>query len=171
MNIVEFNSHFKSENLKGIKLSIFQEFQFYWVREGVLAGSSRPKSVEDLHFIADQGIKRIISISAPNKIKEYAKGLSIEVIPMEFENYMIPTENQLKNFFSIMKESIKEKKPVLVHCQMGCGRTGLLLTSFVMKFEKKDFNQSLYEIRKIRPCAVETEMQLEYLESLYFYHY
>ena len=129
-------------------MSIFQEFQFYWIRKGVLASSSRPRLVDDLQYIADQGIKRIISISAPNKIKEYAKGLSIEVIPMEFENYMVPTENQLKNFFSTMERSIKEKKPVLVQCQMGCGRTGLLLSSFIMKFEKKDFINHYMKLEK-----------------------
>lgn len=149
-------------------MSIFQEFQFYWVRKNILAGSSRPRSVEDLQFIANQGIKRIISISGPEKIKALAEGLPIEIIPMEFENYMTPTEKQQKKFFSLMEQSIKEKKPVLVHCQMGCGRTGLLLTSYVMKFENKEFNESLFEIRKIRPCAVETDIQYEYLSLLEF---
>lgn len=144
------------------------EFEFYWIRKGIIAGSSKPRSVENLQFIADQGIKRIISISSPNTIKDYAKGLSIEVIPLEFQDLMIPSDNQIKKFISIMEKSIKEHKPVLIHCQLGCGRTGLLLTAYLMKFENKEWDKALGEIRSIRPCAVETETQFEYLSFLTF---
>ncbi len=149
-------------------MSFLGEFEFYWLRDNILAGSSRPKSTENLNFLVKMGIKRIISISEPNTIKFYAKDLPVEVIPFEFEDFGIPSLDQLNEFFKIMENSKKENKPVLVHCAMGCGRTGLLLTAYIMKFEHKEWEQALTELRKIRPCAVESSIQLNFLSELKF---
>lgn len=149
-------------------MSQSRNFEFYWLRKDILAGSSRPHTPENIDFIVKQGIKRIISISDPNGVRFLAKEFPIEVIPFEFEDFGTPSNNQLQSFFSLMDSSIKENKPVLVHCAMGCGRTGLLLTSYIMKFEKLDWKSSLSEVRKYRPCAVQSGIQLEYLEALEF---
>ena len=65
-----------------------------------------------------------------------------------------------------MEESKKQNEPVLVHCAMGCGRTGLLLTAYLMKFEHKDWETALLELRDVRPCAVESSIQLNFLSTL-----
>ena len=147
-------------------MSLSKHFEFYWLRKGILAGSSRPHSSKNIEFVVNQGIKRIISISEPNGVRYLAKDFPVEVIPFEFEDFGIPSCNQLQEFFTIMENSIKEKKPVLVHCAMGCGRTGLLLTAFLMKFENKDWKNSLNDVRMYRPCAVESSSQIAYLEKL-----
>lgn len=147
-------------------MNFFSDFEFYWIRENIVAGSSRPQSVEDIKFIIEQGIKRIISISEPGLIQNIAKGLPIEIIPFEFDNYGVPSNHQLQDYLNIMQNSIKEHKPVLIHCAMGCGRTGLLLTAYLMNFENKDWETSLLEVREIRSCAVESSIQLKYLSSL-----
>lgn len=146
-----------------------RNFEFYWLRKDILAGSSRPYSTENIDFIVKQGVKRIISISEPDRVILLAKDFPVEVIPFEFEDFGIPSSNQLKEFFSIIENSISEKKPVLIHCAMGCGRTGLLLTTFLMKFENKDWKSALTDVRMYRPCAVESSSQLSYLESLKLY--
>ena len=147
-------------------MSFLGDFEFYWIRENVIAGSSRPKSTENIKFVIDQGIKRIISISQPDTIKHFAKNLPIEVIPFEFEDFGIPSVQQLDEFFKIMEESKRNHKPVLIHCAMGCGRTGLLLTAYLMKFEQKTWEDSLSFVRETRPCAVESSSQLNFLSSL-----
>jgi protein-tyrosine phosphatase len=145
---------------------MFETLEFYWIRKGFIAGSSRPSSVEDMNYIAKQGIKRIISISQPEMIKEFAKNFPIEVIPFSFKDFGIPDAEQVKKYFSIIKDSLKDKTPILIHCAMGCGRTGLLLTLYLMKFENKTFPEALTDIRKIRPCAVESQEQFNYLATI-----
>lgn len=148
-------------------MSFLGDFEFYWVREHIIAGSSRPHSEENLQFLVNKmGIKRIISISQPSTIKYYAHDLPVEVIPFEFENFGVPSYNQLQEFFKIIDDSKKKNEPVLIHCAMGCGRTGLLLTAYLMRFEQKDWEKALLELREIRPCAVESSVQLDFLESL-----
>ena len=147
-------------------MSFLGDFEFYWIRDNLIAGSSRPRSVENIKFIIDQGIKRIISISGPDVIKYYAENLPIEIIPFEFADFGIPSQDQIEQFYSIMEDSIKQHKPVLIHCAMGCGRTGLLLTAYLMKFEHKDWEESLHDIRETRPCAVESSNQLNFLSHL-----
>ena len=65
-----------------------------------------------------------------------------------------------------MEKSLKEKKPVLIYCQLGCGRTGLLLTAYLMKFEGNIFQDAFKEIKQIKPCAIETHTQYEFLANL-----
>ena len=148
-------------------MNLIDDFEFYWIRDNIIAGSSRPQTVDNIKFIVDQGIKRIISISEPDLIQYLAKDLPIQVIPFSFDNFGVPSNYQIEKFFSIMTDSLDKHEPVLIHCAMGCGRTGLLLTAFLMKYEGKDWESSLLDIRKVRPCAVESSYQLTFLSQLH----
>ena len=121
----------------------FQDFEFYWLREGVIAGSSRPYSQNHVQFIAKQGIKKIISIVDPALIQGYASNFGIDIIPFEFVDFGVPSLYQVQEFFSILDDCEKRNTPILVHCAMGCGRTGLLLTLYLMKYEKLDLETDL----------------------------
>ena len=149
-------------------MSSFREFEFYWVRKNIIAGSSRPKSEDHLRYISQQGIKRIISIAEPNLVKLHASAFDIEVIPFEFIDFGIPSLDQIKEFISIMDDSHKKNFPVLIHCAMGCGRTGLLLTLYIMYYDHRNWNDSLLELRSVRPCAVESNFQMNFLENFSF---
>ena len=92
--------------------------------------------------------------------------LNIEVIPFEFLDFGTPSLDQVKEFFSIIEDSYQMNLPVLVHCAMGCGRTGLLLTLYLMKYENQDWESALSDLRSIRPCAVESGSQLDFLASM-----
>ena len=147
-------------------MGFFQDFEFYWLRKGIIAGSSRPRSQGHIQFLAKQGIKRIISIADPDLIQMYASGIDVEVIPFEFLDFGTPSLDQVKEFFSIIEDSYQMNLPVLVHCAMGCGRTGLLLTLYLMKYENQDWESALSDLRSIRPCAVESGSQLDFLASM-----
>lgn len=143
-----------------------QDFEFYWLRKGIIAGSSRPYSENHLKYISNQGIKKIISIVDSGLIQMYASSFDIQVIPFEFVDFGVPSLDQVKEFYSIIEDSKKNNAPILVHCAMGCGRTGLLLTLYLMKFEKLDWETALNDLREIRPCAVESRNQLDFLSSI-----
>ena len=147
-------------------MGFFQDFEFYWLRKNIIAGSSRPHSQENIQFVVKQGIKRIISIADPDLIQMYASGKDVEVIPFEFVDFGVPSLDQVQEFFSIIEDSEKKNLPVLVHCAMGCGRTGLLLTLYLMKYENQDWENALSDLRSIRPCAVESGTQLDFLASM-----
>ena len=55
-------------------------------------------------------------------------------------------------------QKIKDGDRILLHCRGGCGRTGMIVLRIMIDFGE-DPDEALERLRKIRPCAVETEDQ------------
>ncbi|WP_424978717.1 protein-tyrosine phosphatase family protein [Leisingera sp. S232] len=53
---------------------------------------------------------------------------------------------------------------VLVHCQGGCGRSGMAVLRLMIE-SGEDPAQALERLRSVRPCAVETQAQLEWANA------
>ena len=50
---------------------------------------------------------------------------------------------------------------VLVHCHGGCGRSGMI-TMRLMVLAGEAPDKALHRLRRLRPCAIETEMQMRW---------
>ena len=61
----------------------------------------------------------------------------------------------------IMSMLAKEGKNVLFHCKGGCGRSGMLAYRMLIK-TGEDEDIALKRLRKVRPCAIETDAQLQW---------
>jgi len=137
-------------------------YDIYAYKELELYGSEMPESEEDLVQIKQLGIDIIISLD--NEICDHP---NYKEIKTDFEHhelfitdYNIPTKKQIEQFLDIISNAIKEKKKVLVHCLAGCGRTGSMLAlaeRFI--YGTIDGEEAIRKIRKIRPCAIETQNQ------------
>ena len=57
--------------------------------------------------------------------------------------------------------ALKGKGRVLIHCMGGCGRSGMLALRLMVE-AGEDAVDALLRLRKIRPCAVETDPQLRW---------
>ena len=55
-------------------------------------------------------------------------------------------------------QKINNGDRILVHCRGGCGRSGMIVLRIMIEFGE-DPEEALKRLRKIRPCAVETEAQ------------
>ena len=55
-------------------------------------------------------------------------------------------------------QKINNGDRILVHCRGGCGRTGMIVLRIMIEFGE-DPDEALKRLRKIRPCAVETNAQ------------
>jgi len=53
---------------------------------------------------------------------------------------------------------------VFVHCRAGCGRSGMAVLRLLVELGE-DSDAALARLRAVRPCAVETEGQLEWARS------
>jgi len=132
------------------------------VKMNELYGSELPETLEDFQIINDMGIKIIISLT--EEIREYNQNEDIQSM-FEFHeillvDYSVPTDEQVKEFLAILQKSREEKKPVLIHCLAGCGRTGLMLAlaeRFI--YGTENGQEAINNIRKVRSCAVENDMQ------------
>jgi protein-tyrosine phosphatase len=50
---------------------------------------------------------------------------------------------------------------VLVHCKGGCGRSGMVVLRLMIEFGEAP-EQALARLRAVRPCAVETQEQMDW---------
>ena len=57
--------------------------------------------------------------------------------------------------------ALKGKGRVLIHCKGGCGRSGMLALRLMVE-AGEDAVDALLHLRKVRPCAVETDPQLRW---------
>ena len=104
-------------------------FDIYAIKEFELYGSEMPRSDVDLNQIRNAGIKVIISLD--DEITEHPE---FKKLTEEFEHhgiyivdFNVPSKEQIEQILSIIEKAIIDKKPTLIHCLAGCGRTGTIL--------------------------------------------
>jgi len=141
---------------------------FSWVIENQLAGSGLPMTF---------GIKTIVTvreISLPSrwfteigndkyKSKDSEnKDININYLHLEVEDYKAPTIAELKSTTVFLENEIESnRRPVLVHCAAGKGRTGTILAAYLLKKEHLNAEEAIRKIRKLRPGSIQTQVQEE----------
>ena len=115
-------------------------------------GGSLPQNDEDIEAIIAKGIDVVISFEAPSIRIENDK---IEHIPLLIKDFGVPSEDQIKDFLSIIRERLNQNKKILVHCYAGCGRTGLMLVLISLELFHKDLKSTLQQLLEVRPCSRE----------------
>ena len=141
---------------------------FFWLEQNIIGGTRLPKTKEELEELSEYGIKRIITIASPEIIQNFMKEANIQFnqLILEIEELGIPSLEQVKSFLHYCYEAKTKEEAIVVHCYAGCGRTGVLLIIYLMYFKKMSYPNALATLRKVRPCAVESDTQYEFLESL-----
>ena len=145
----------------------YNPISIFWVKKDYVAGSRLPSGQADIGVLYNSGIRRIVSAESAKEVKSMIarSGYGLEHLPLPIPDFGVPTEGQVKEFILFLRESLPDS-PTLVHCYAGCGRTGVLLMIYLMCFENLPFDRALANLRSVRPCAVETPKQQEFLENL-----
>jgi len=136
------------------------------VKEKELYGSEIPQTEDDFRLIQDLGIKVIISLAGEIETvkQQFDFTKDFEHIELFIEDYTIPTEEQVRQFIELLRKYQNKKKPVLVHCIGGCGRTGVMLAlAERFLYGVQDGKEAIARIRTIRSCAVETQEQEDFV--------
>ncbi|MBI5146692.1 MAG: dual specificity protein phosphatase family protein [Thaumarchaeota archaeon] len=137
---------------------------FSWLIEGKLAGCGMPTSFEEMNWIRNQGVKSIITMtedSLPNSWLD-----EIEYLHVPTEDLMAPDLEKIDRAVDYIDERIKSKEPVMVHCAAGIGRTGTILASYLIKYQKMTAKDAIEKIRDERPGSVQSDVQ-EMAVSMY----
>lgn len=143
---------------------------------GSLAISQMPGRMggykDDLDFIRDW--KPSIVISATTRGEHADAGVEAlgKDIPesgarwlhLPIEDYGTPDAEFMRTWPDASEAVLKTlhgKGRVLIHCKGGCGRSGMLALRLMVE-AGEDAVEALLRLRKIRPCAVETDAQLRW---------
>jgi len=133
-------------------------YNFRWVTEGKLAGSSRPFLKKDFDWLYQIGIRAIVCLLDCPLYEEEAQRLGFKYLHLPIEDYSIPTWQQLDTFMSFVNKMEKDSKPVLVHCDSGLGRTGSLLAIYLVA-KGYPAKEAIDTVRRGHPQSIHTREQ------------
>ena len=144
--------------------SVAETFNFSCIDEHI-CGFAYPRTDEQFAFLKSQGIAKIISLSADPAPESLAKKYGLKVIHLPILDFGIPTEHIVKKFFQEVDEAISNNHKLGVHCLYGQGRTGLMLSLYLVKYKGFDSKSALKHLRSLRPKSVESRVQLHFLNQ------
>jgi len=141
---------------------------FHWIIGGVLAGMAQPGSsfsepLDDLRELKQNGFSVIVSLTEKAFPLEalLASGLAPFHIPID--DFKAPTIEQAERFCSLVRRMEEQRRPVVVHCYAGLGRTGTMAAVYLMMRSRLSVKEALDELHEIEPGYIQSREQEEFL--------
>ena len=109
-----------------------------WIEPNVLAAGPLPASEADIRSLHEQGIRAIITLTErPITVQrgvtsQLLEELEITPLHLAVNDFGAPDNEQVAEAMSFIEQMRAENKPVLVHCKVGQGRTGVLLHAYFL---------------------------------------
>ncbi len=77
-----------------------QVFDFFWLEENKISGSSLPSSISDIEFLYNHGIKQVISAESPTMVKDLITKANIDIdhLSLPIKDFTVPSKAQIKVF-------------------------------------------------------------------------
>jgi atypical dual specificity phosphatase len=127
---------------------------FGWIIKNEIAGSGMPFTVKEVESYISEGIGSVLSLTEDSPPREWFSALNLKHKHIPINNHTNPSQQQLLEAIDFINSSIKEKKPVVVHCHAGQGRTGTILAAYIIS-KGKNPTETIKMLREIRPGSVE----------------
>jgi atypical dual specificity phosphatase len=130
---------------------------FSWLIEEKLAGSGIPTSFEEFHWIVNQGVKSIVTMTENSLPDEWVQ--SIDYLHVPTPDLTAPDMDKIESTVDFINEQINNDQPVMVHCAAGMGRAGTILACYFVKYKKLTAEKAIEKIRNNRPGSIQSEVQ------------
>ena len=130
---------------------------FSWLIEEKLAGSGMPTTFDEFHWIVNQGVKSIITMTENSLPDEWVQ--SIDYLHVPTPDLTAPDMDRIESTVDFINEQINKGQPVMVHCAAGMGRAGTILACYFIKYKKLTAEKAIEKIRHERPGSIQSEVQ------------
>jgi hypothetical protein len=132
---------------------------FVWVEKGRLAGSGYPASRAQVEWLSKSGIRSILTLTPRPLPEEWAKGLDVVLGHVPMEDHQPPSLEAMSRAVDFIESKLREGRPVDVHCLAGEGRTGCVLSAYLIMSNGLSADDALAAIRKVKPEFVEWKQE------------
>ena len=132
---------------------------FVWVKDRALAGTGYPASRTQVAWLARNGIKSILTLTEEPLPDEWIEGFGLKVGHIPMKDHQPPALEAMERGAEFIRQQIQEGRAVAVHCLAGEGRTGCVLSAYLIRSEGLDAGQAMAELRSVKPEFVELNQE------------
>jgi atypical dual specificity phosphatase len=132
---------------------------FVWVEKGKLAGSGYPASKAQVEWLAKAGVRSILTLTEESLPSEWSEGLDIETGHVPMKDHEVPSVKSMGEGVMFIVEEMRRGRPVLVHCLAGEGRTGCVLSAYLVRTKGVGAEEAMADLRKVKPEFVERQQE------------
>jgi protein-tyrosine phosphatase len=123
-----------------------------WVTNQLAVGHA-PMSYDELESIREQGVDGIVNLCGEYcDLHQIQENFGFEVYYLPVQDNEAPSLQEVEKALQWLDESIYLGKKILVHCQLGIGRTGTFVTSYLLR---RGFTMKLAR-RKLKKTRAES---------------
>ncbi|MQG10604.1 MAG: protein tyrosine phosphatase [SAR202 cluster bacterium] len=137
-----------------------QVMNFGWVLDDELAGSQGPASLDDLSFLYSQGVRAIVRMEERTIAANNGNQFDLVDLFVPVPDFTPPDPDQILRMIEFIDRETAAKRPVVVSCYAGIGRTGTVLACYLIH-RGQDPVDAINRIRELRPGSIQTPEQEE----------
>jgi len=132
---------------------------FVWVEEGKVAGSGYPASRAQVEWLVRAGIRSILSLTSEPLPREWTDGLGLTQGHVPMKDHVAPAPEAMEEGVDFVVKQLAEDRPVVVHCLAGEGRTGCVLSAYLIATQRIEAKEALVKLRAVKPEFVEPQQE------------
>ncbi len=113
---------------------------------------------ETWEALREEGIGAVVTLTTRAIAPPIYKKYDMDYLHLPIRDFTPPEQQQIDDFIEFCKEQKEAGKAILVHCQAGIGRTGVMLACYLVN-KGYSASEAIKNIRRLRPGALETVEQ------------
>jgi atypical dual specificity phosphatase len=137
---------------------------FVWVEEGRLAGSGYPASRAQVEWLVKAGVGSILTLTEQPLPAEWLNGMDVVVYHVPMKDHEVPGVESMERAVEFIEDRIDKGSAVLVHCLAGQGRTGCVLSAYLIRTRRIGAEEAMDALRKLKPEFVESRQEKSVFE-------
>lgn len=133
-----------------------------------IVASGLPSRETHIKFLENEGVTAIVSLTEKPLPSKLLSGSKMKYFHFPLEDHKPADPKKIFEVASTVRDLVRSGEKVLVHCLAGMGRTGMVLTAYLMLENGGGWRENLDKLRALRPGSVEKnqEITLQLFEKL-----